>query len=224
LRYDIDRQNDPGDVPTLAEMTAKAIDVLSNEDEYPNGFFLVVEGGSIDWVAHNKDIAAVARGVLAFDDAVAVAYDFATSLQGQDTLLVVTADHETGGLDLGNNPDVEFIESVTASNAFMWELIDGEGMSAEDVLSTYAGVDDLTQAEKDAIEAYGEEGIADALSVRANVIWWLPDGTQSIAPDEGNHTATEVEVYAYGPGSEALDDDILNTVIGNLLFDVVKSH
>ena len=53
--YEIDRQNDPGsNVPTLAEMTAKAIEVLSRD---PDGFFLVVEGGGIDWMAHNKDIA-----------------------------------------------------------------------------------------------------------------------------------------------------------------------
>jgi alkaline phosphatase len=226
LRYAIDRQNDPGPPPTLADMTAKAIAVLSNEDEYPNGFFLVVEGGHIDWVAHNKDISAVARGVLAFDEAVAVAYDFANGKEGEgpeETLLIVTADHETGGLDLGDAPNVAFIKSVTASNAFMWELIHGEGMSVEDVLSTYAGVDDLTQEEKDAIEAYGEEGIADALnaSTRANVKWWLPDGSLSVAPDEGNHTTTEVPVYAYGPGSEALEGDIQNTKIGETLFQAV---
>ena len=75
MMYDIDRQNDPGiNVPTLAEMTAKAIEVLSRD---PDGFFLVVEGGAIDWMAHNKDIAGTGRDVVALDDAVAVAYDFA---------------------------------------------------------------------------------------------------------------------------------------------------
>ena len=75
LPYNIDRQNDPGSKePTLAEMTAKAIEVLSRD---PDGFFLMVEGGALDWMAHNKDIAGVARDTLAFDDAVAVARNFA---------------------------------------------------------------------------------------------------------------------------------------------------
>jgi alkaline phosphatase len=221
LMYDIDRQNDPGNThPTLAEMTAKAIDVLSNEDEYPDGFFLVVEGGGIDWMAHNKDIAGTARGVLAFNEAVAVAYDFAQA--DGDTLLVVTADHETGGLDLGDSPNVAFIEGITASTDFMYGLVLRGEMSAEDALETYAGVTDLTQAEKDAIAAYGEVAMSDALSARANVVWWLPEGVPAVAPDEGNHTATEVEVYAYGPGSDALEGAIDNTDIGQALYDAVN--
>ena len=55
LTYTIDRQNDEGDTtPTLAAMTAKAIEVLNQN---PNGFMLMVEGGAIDWMAHNKDIS-----------------------------------------------------------------------------------------------------------------------------------------------------------------------
>jgi alkaline phosphatase len=160
--------------------------------------------------------------VVAFDEAVAVARDFAVA--DGDTLLVVTADHETGGLDLGDSPNVAFIEGITASTDFMYGLVLRGEMSAEDALETYAGVTDLTQAEKDAIAAYGEMGISDALSLRANVVWWLPDGTQSVAPDEGDHTATEVEVYAYGPGSEGLEDDIDNTDIGKALFDAVGGN
>jgi alkaline phosphatase len=214
LTYNIDRQNDPDKkVPTLAEMTAKAIEVLSRD---PDGFFLMVEGGALDWMAHNKDIAGVARDMLAFDDAVAVARNFATA--DGDTLLVVTADHECGGLEVGDNPNVAFIEGITASTDFMYGLVLRGEMSAEDALETYAGVTDLTQAEKDAIAAYGEMGISDALSARANVVWWLPDGTQSVAPDEANHTYTEVPVFAYGPGSEELEGHIDNTDIGNLLF------
>lgn len=220
LMYDIDRQNDPGStVPTLAEMTAKAIEVLSRD---PDGFMLVVEGGGIDWMAHNKDIAGVARGVVAFDEAVAVARDFA--MADGDTLLIVTADHETGGLDLGDDPNVAFIEGITASTDFMYGLVLRGEMSAEDALETYAGVTDLTQAEKDAIAAYGEVAISDALSARADVMWILPDGSVSIAPDEGDHTTTEVPVYASGPGSEALEGGIDNTEIGVALFDAVNGN
>jgi alkaline phosphatase len=134
--------------------------------------------------------------------------------------VVVTADHETGGLQVGDNPNAEFIAGVTASTAFMWGLIHREGMDAEDVLETYAGVDwdDLTPAEKQGIEDYGEMGISDVLTARANVAWgWS-------GRDDGSHTATEVPVFAFGPGSGPLEASIDNTDIGKLLFDVVNGN
>jgi alkaline phosphatase len=176
----------------------------------------MVEGGALDWMAHNKDIAGVARDTLAFDDAVAVARDFAM-LDG-DTLVVVTADHECGDLQIGDNPNVEFIAGITASTDFMYGLISRGEMSAEDVIETYTGLDwnDLTPQEKQAIADYGEMGISDALSARADVSW------TGLAPDEGNHSATEVPVYAYGPGSEAIKEGSFpNTEIGKALFQAV---
>lgn len=220
LMYTIDQQNDPSyNLPTLAEMTAKAIEVLKRD---PDGFFLMVEGGAIDWMAHNKDIAGTARDVVAFDDAVKVAYEFAK--YDRETVVIVTADHETGGLDIGNNPNVPFIKSITASTDFMWGRIHRDGMSAEDVLETYAGVTDLTQAEKQAIANYGEMAISDALSARANVTWILPTGIPSVAPEEGDHTAVDVPVWAYGPGSGPLEGNIDNTDVGKLLFDLVDGN
>jgi len=217
LMYTIDQQNDPSyNLPSLAEMTAKAIEVLSRD---PDGFFLMVEGGAIDWMAHNKDIAGTARDVIAFDEAVEVAYNFAQT--DGNTAVIVTADHETGGLALGGNPNVDFIASITASTDFMNGLVMRGEMSAEDTLETYAGVTNLTPAEKDAIDAYGEMGISDALSARANVQWILPNGDVSVAPEEGDHSAYEVPVWAYGPGTGSLEGSIDNTDVGKLLFDLV---
>jgi len=224
LTYTIDRQNDPGsnNLPTLAEMTAKAIEVLSRD---PDGFFLMVEGGAIDWMAHNKDIAGTARDVVAFDEAIAVAYAFAQT-DGQ-TALIVTADHETGGLEVGDNPNVPFIAGITASTDWMWGLVQRDGMDVEDVLETYAGVGvtspALTQQEKDAIDAYGEMAISDALSDRANVIWGAT-GIPARAPDEGDHTDLDVPVWAYGPGTAPLEGNFDNTDIGKLIFDLVEGN
>jgi alkaline phosphatase len=79
--------------PSLAEMTGKALDVLkSNKD----GFFLMVEGSRIDNAAHRNDIAALVFEGIAFDEAVKVAYEF--QKRNTDTLLIITGDHETGGL------------------------------------------------------------------------------------------------------------------------------
>jgi alkaline phosphatase len=81
--------------PTLAEMIGKAIDVL---DEDPEGFFLMGEGGQIDWACHDNDAADALHQMEQFDEAVGVALEFAR--RRGDTLVLVTADHETGGLSL----------------------------------------------------------------------------------------------------------------------------
>lgn len=80
-------------VPTLSQLTQKALEILNKNSQ---GFFLMVEGGQIDWVAHGNDVASVLHEMLEFDEAIGVALDFAQ--KNPDTLVVVTADHDTGGL------------------------------------------------------------------------------------------------------------------------------
>lgn len=80
-------------IPHLAELTREALAILSQD---PDGFFLMVEGGRIDHAGHGNDLAANVMETLAFDDAVAAVYAWAAGRD--DTLIVVTADHETGGL------------------------------------------------------------------------------------------------------------------------------
>ena len=93
LPYAIDRT---GGELTLADFTRKGIELLDN----PNGFFMMVEGGKIDWMCHANDAGTVLHEMLDFNTAVEVACDFAAK-HPDDTLIVVTGDHETGGLTLG---------------------------------------------------------------------------------------------------------------------------
>ena len=86
--------------PSLTEMTVKAVEILSQN---PNGFFLMVEGGQIDWAGHANDAAWAMETTLGFDSAVAYGQSYA-ALQG-DVLVIVTADHETGGMSVGLTPD-----------------------------------------------------------------------------------------------------------------------
>ncbi len=81
--------------PTLAEMTAKAIEILSKDTD---GFFMMVEGSQIDWACHGHDEKNCVRQTLRFDEAVRAAMEFA--LKDKRTLVIVTADHETGGMTL----------------------------------------------------------------------------------------------------------------------------
>ena len=95
LPYAIDRkENDL----TLAQITESAIDFLTKGNN--KGFFLMVEGGKIDWACHANDAAAVFNEVKDMDNAIKVAYEFYKK-HPKETLIVITADHETGGIVLG---------------------------------------------------------------------------------------------------------------------------
>lgn len=96
-----------GDLPRLPEMTVTALDLLDND---PDGFFLMVEGGRIDHAGHANDISRNIGETLAFAETVQKIVLWAADRQ--DTLILVTADHETGGLSVlvdngsGNTPTV----------------------------------------------------------------------------------------------------------------------
>jgi alkaline phosphatase len=79
----------------LSQMTQKAIESLSKND---NGFFLMVEGSMIDWGGHDNDFGYITSEMIDLDNAIGVALDYAE--KNGNTLIVVTADHETGGLTL----------------------------------------------------------------------------------------------------------------------------
>ena len=83
-------------LPTLADFTRQGIQVLDN----PNGFFMMVEGGAIDMAGHANLAAENLHEVLGFNKAVKVAMEFAKK-HPNDTLIVVTGDHETGGMTMG---------------------------------------------------------------------------------------------------------------------------
>ena len=94
MHYEIDRL--ASGEWSLAEVTSEAIRLLDN----PNGFFMMVEGGKIDWTCHANDAVTSVYDTLAFDDACRVVIEFANQHPGE-CLIVVTADHETGGLTQG---------------------------------------------------------------------------------------------------------------------------
>lgn len=97
LPYAIDRK--AGDL-TLKEITESAVDFLMKDNK--KGFFLMVEGGKIDWACHGNDPATTFQEVIDMDEAVKVAYEFYKK-HPKETLIVVTADHETGGMGLGTS-------------------------------------------------------------------------------------------------------------------------
>ncbi len=100
LPYEYDYLGEEYPYPHLANMVTVALDALDND---PDGFFLMVEGGNIDHACHANNLRRAVHETLAFSDAVQTALDWAAGRD--DTLIMVTADHETGGLTVSDQVD-----------------------------------------------------------------------------------------------------------------------
>lgn len=136
----------------LPQVVEAAIDFLNNE----KGFFLMVEGGKIDWAAHSNDLQGTILETLDFDQAIQVAYNFYLQ-HPQETLIVVTADHETGGVTLGRGKGYVYDLSV---------VNDGKKVAAE-------GTD---------VSNYMQDISADSLSVVAKIGWTTTSHTGGAVP------------------------------------------
>ena len=122
IPYAIDRKK--GDM-SLAEITRAGINFLSKD--LSKGFFLMVEGGKIDWAGHANDAATNFREVIDMDEAIKVAYEFYAQ-HPDETLIVVTADHETGGISIGNgsyNLNLQALKSQKMSEEEFTLLVNG---------------------------------------------------------------------------------------------------
>jgi len=231
LQYRIDRQSQS--YPTLADLTEKASDHLYNK----TGFFMMVEGGAIDWTCHSNDAASLVQETIDFELAIRKAYAF--YLKHKDsTLIVVTADHETGGLGLGsatmkyemNLPILEnqkrslgiiqdSVKSALANHADFatCKAIIGyfTGLGTTIMLSSEENnllIDAYTKSMKE-IEA-GNEAWQDLLSPTAVKLLAAKAG---VGWTTNAHTCIQVPVYAIGAGSEQFMSVKDNTDIPKLL-------
>lgn len=109
---------DNGSMPTMRELTRKALELLSQAEE---GFFVMIEGSHIDWACHENDPASTLYEIAAFDEAVAEALEFLA--ENPDTLIVVCADHETGGLILVENSNPAALRQVKTSSRRLEQLL-----------------------------------------------------------------------------------------------------
>lgn len=209
LPYSLDYQED--DI-TLAEFVAEGIRLLQND----RGFFMMVEGGKIDWAGHANHLPHVVHDTLAFDKAIAVAAAFMEKYPG-DTLIVVTADHETGGLHkLEGERDPASILRYTADIAKALhdkseKLLDA-GANAQacvNLINEVCGLT-LTPAEIERVEtawpairqkrlSKSRYGSATATGALVRKILAQRAGYEF---SRGGHSAEPVPVYAGGVGAE----------------------
>lgn len=196
-------------IPSLATMTSKALDILSQEEK---GFAIMIEGGRIDHASHANDFPTTIQETLDFDAAVKAALDFAK--KDGNTSVVITADHETGGLSLA-------IDNIYELNLDLWdqqthssEAISSklkEASTAADIKAIVAAntwIKDLTDAEAAIIlegdgSSYGREGGYNQVVSKRLLIGWSGHG----------HSGVDVGVWAYGPIAGLVKGQIDNTQI-----------
>ncbi len=124
-------KNDPTRTqPTLTEMTEKALSLLSKDED---GFFLMVEGGQIDWAGHRNDAGRMLHEMLKFDEAIHSVYEWAKDRD--DTLIIVTADHETGSFGFSySSKDLPAPEKRTGEAFKKYDYAPNYNFGAFDIL------------------------------------------------------------------------------------------
>ncbi|SHE91054.1 alkaline phosphatase [Marinitoga hydrogenitolerans DSM 16785] len=204
-----DRVNEP----MLADMTKKALEVLSKDND---PFFLMVEGSQIDWEAHGNDPYGLWKEVLEFEKAFDVVMEFVKN--NPDTLVIVTADHETGGLGLSTGGyyfDVEMIRKFTKNTDFISKQSNKDKAKLVDLVKKYYGIE-LTDEDMEYFDSLMKEqsgsyyafpnSIGRVVSKKAHLGW------TTFA-----HTGAPVAVYAFGAGAENFNGFYDNTEIVRII-------
>lgn len=234
--YDIDR--DDSKIPSLAEMTKKAIERLSKNE---NGFFLMVEGSKVDWLAHDNDAVGVMTEYLAFDKAVGAALDFAK--KDGETVVIILPDHGNSGFSIGRRG-----MSVSYSKASLNDLFENVSkyqhtaywmeqhlleINPSDIKSEfkkYTGID-LTDDELNQLMASKNYKKAENYMEASNsvnmhsVITNIMNSRTSFGFTTGGHTGEEVFLAAYHPQGDVPQGRHMNVDINTYLtklFDFKK--
>ena len=233
IPYAIDRKK--GDM-SLAEITRAGINFLSKD--LSKGFFLMVEGGKIDWAGHANDAATNFREVIDMDEAIKVAYEF-YSQHPDETLIVVTADHETGGISIGNgsyNLNLQALKSQKMSEEEFTLLVNGLRAKYKNQVPWEA----IQQALKENFGFWDTVKLSEKQEARLKAVYDKSFGNQPVDLEKtlysqaepisseakrilnsianvgwvsGGHSAGHVPVFAIGANAHLFQERIDNTEI-----------
>lgn len=225
LPYLIDRRrpkaNHP-DRPTLAQMTRVA---LAHLDRNPQGFLLQVEGARVDHAGHANDPAAILHEMLDFDDAVEVVLGYAT--HHPETLVVLTTDHGTGGLNINgagagyrsSGPHLDRLAMATGSLESAIGLLSSAADGEE--LTSLAGGILGTSLDRDQARFLESQWSNASPQDRPEVLWTALRRAASehfaVGWTSLHHTGDLVEVAAFGPGAEMVHPFVRNTDLHQVL-------
>lgn len=228
--FEIDRVD--SEQPSLSEMTAKAIDMLSRNRK---GFFLMVEGSKVDYGAHSKDPVEIITELLEFDRAVKVATDFAR--KDGNTTVVIVSDHGNAGIQIGGggyanyeaNPVDSIYYGIRGVKASSWKMVQRLQGCAEGeipaVFKEWTGID-LRPAELSDIKKSMNRVEGDYMQV-ANT--WNLQGTiakiylsrSNLKLIGGDHTGEDVILGVYNPRGQRPTGVLRNTQLNAYLCQVL---
>jgi len=220
IPYTIDRTADD---LTLAQITRAGIDFLSKKSK-KEGFFMMIEGGKIDYASHSDDAATMIHEVLDFNAAIAEAYEFYKKHK-DETLIIVTADHETGGIVLGYTGEYKLnlkelasqkvsVDRLTAMLSAMGETTWGK---VAECVKDNIGVE--PRGKHNANEVV--EMTADLAKRIANEAIYDLDRKALISWASGNHSGTFVPLFAIGEEADRFNGVIDNTDIPLTIMDLL---
>ena len=210
--YAIDRTKED---LTLAQITKAGIDFLSKKSK-KEGFFMMVEGGKIDYAAHRDDAATLIHEVLDFNAAIEEAYEFYKKHK-DETLIIVTADHETGGLVLGYTGqyklDLKVLESQKVSVDKLVSMLE----SLKE--TTWGKVNEMVK-ENIGVEPREKHDADESVNMNHDLAYRIAyeaiydlDRKALISWASGNHSGTFVPLFAIGEGADKFNGVIDNTDI-----------
>lgn len=226
--FDIDRN--PAEIPSLEDMTIKAIDVLSKKKE---GFFLMVEGSEIDWRAHGNDAIGCISEYLAFDKAVAAAIDFAK--KDGETAVIILPDHGNSGFTIGRR-DLKSYDKATIHELFAnvskykrtahgleQILLKEKPENFKAVIKQYTDIDVTDDELKELLSSQNYSGdymkVAETKNMQSTLVDIMNKHTY-FGFTTGGHTGEEVFLAAYHPQGDVPMGMNTNTEINDYLFDV----
>jgi alkaline phosphatase len=192
-------------LPTLPVMTQAALEVLDHD---PDGFFLMVEGSQPDWRGHDHEsLGAIVAEMLDLDRAIGVALEY--QIRHPETLIVVTADHETGGLAIQQAGSRRLLtRAAVAADSTVAQLVEASAVGDPE-LAALADSARWYMARLSSSMRSQARHMGDSLALVARYT-------------TGNHTAQMVPLFASGPGAERFGGIKDNWRIGELLLEVVR--
>lgn len=200
-------------VPSLSQMTKAALQRLQQN---PNGFFLLVEGSQIDWAGHDNDIVGAMSEVKDFEAAFKAAILFASDRE--DTIVIATADHSTGGMSIDRNDNYKWnpnvIKSITSTPfVIARRLHETKDMT---ILKHYMPFS-LHEEDLKTIQSTLEMAVEDTRQTLINII----NHYSSTGWTTKGHTGEDVPVYAYGLNRHLFSGRMENSDIARILFQIM---
>ncbi|MBI2267338.1 MAG: alkaline phosphatase [Armatimonadetes bacterium] len=207
--------------PSLFQMTQKGIEILSRN---PKGFFLMVEGGKIDWACHANDAACSIADTLAFDRAIQGGLDFAK--KEKRTLVLVANDHETGGMAITKKANLAFLSGAKASIAQTASFLSHDkSIDTAQIVSDNLGIRDLSEKEIKKINSLRQEDAREKSYIDnslRNALGELVAKRSGIAFATHDHTAVVGTISAAGPGAVEFTGLYDNTEIPRKIARLLK--